>query len=121
MILNCEFGTRTMFMLNEMNILSVNQRWIFNILVFVFKMKNKLMPKYLQKKIKYNHETHNRNTRQKNEIRLPDIKNENARKMVCYDGMKMFNKLPIEIREENSLNKYKNMIKKYVIENFSIR
>lgn len=52
LILNCEYGTRTKFMLNELNMMSVKQRWIFNVLVFVYKMKNNLTPKYLSKKIR---------------------------------------------------------------------
>lgn len=62
MILNYEFGTRTKLMLNELNMMSVNQRWTFNMLTFVFKLKNNSLPQYLTEKIKYNNETHSIHT-----------------------------------------------------------
>lgn len=120
-ILDCEFGTHTDYMLNELKWMSINQRLHYNVLVYVFKIKNKLTPEYLCKKLEYNRDFHNRNTRNREELRLPNIKTEFARKTIFYNGIKMFNQLPSEIRKQTQLNMFKKMVKNFVMENIDIR
>ena len=43
-------------------------------------------------------------TRNRNEIRLPDIGTENARKCLLYNGVKLFNELPTELKNCDSVN-----------------
>lgn len=81
-ILNCEFGTATKYMLDKLNMMSVKQRWMFNAMMFIFKMKNSLTPKYLTEKLIYNHETHNVNTRNRYELKLPNVKSQLARSTI---------------------------------------
>lgn len=120
-ILNCEFGTETKIMLDSLNMMSVKQRWLFNAMMFIFKIKNNLLPKYLTEKLKYNHEIHNVNTRNKCEIRLPHVKSKLARSTIFYSGVKFFNSLPPVLRNERNINKFKTSLKKYIREKISIR
>lgn len=120
-ILNCEFRTETKFMLDTLNMMSIKQRWLYNALMFVFKMKNSLAPKYLTEKLQYNNQTHNINTRNRNELRLPNVNSNLARNTIFYNGVKSFNELPPVIRNETNINKFKNNLKDYIRENVSIR
>lgn len=120
-ILDCEFGTHTEFMLNALKWMSINQRYKYNTLIYVFKIKNGLAPQYLANKLEYNGNFHNRNTRNRQELRLPNLKTELARKSIFYNGIKMFNELPSEIRRQTELYSFKRMVKAYVLENVDIR
>lgn len=120
-ILNCEFGTSTKFMLEALNFMSVKQRWTFNTIMFIFKIKNDLTPRYLRNKLQYNNETHDVNTRNRNELRLPDINSELARSTIFYNGIKMFNEMPPVLRNEKSIRKFKTLLDKYIREKISIK
>lgn len=54
-------------------------------------------------------------------MRLPNINNEVARNMIFYNGIKMYNQLPIDIRKETNIRKFKTNGEKYVIENYDVR
>lgn len=114
-ILNCEFRTHTESMLEALHLLSVSQMIKFNSIFFVFKMKNKDTPPYLYRKIEYNYNTHNRETRNKNEIRLPNLRSEFARKSIFYNGLKLYNDLPSALKNETNINSFKRLLIQYIM------
>lgn len=120
-ILNCEFRTETKYMLDTLKMMSVKQRWMFNLMTFIFKIKNNLAPKYLTQKLKYNNDTHNLNTRNKNELRLPNIKSKFARNTIFYNGIKMYNTLPPVLKHETNIKKFKINLEQYIKQNINIR
>lgn len=72
-ILNCEYLTPRKFMLDALGWLSIDQRIKLNILIMIFKIRNGMMPNYLNDFVKLVHQTHNRNLRSKNEMRTPSL------------------------------------------------
>lgn len=120
-ILKCEFRKHTEEMLKELNWLSINQKISYNIILYVFKIKNNRTPPYLSNKLQYARDTHNRNTRSCNELRLPNVKTEFGRKNLFFNGVKMFNEIPIVMKLENSLTKFKEMLFNYVQSKIVIR
>lgn len=116
-VLNCEFRTHTKLMLESLNWLNIYQRINYNIILYVFKMKNKLTPQYLTNKLQYASDTHNRNTRSRNEIRLPNFKSDFARRNLFYNGVKLFNELPIVMKNETSLAKFKKLLLNHIRSN----
>lgn len=68
--------------------------------------------------IKYIRDTHNANTRYKNNFRLPKVNSEMAKKNVYYDGMKMYNELPNNIKESVTLEEFKRKCTIYIRERF---
>lgn len=70
------------------------------------------VPEYMSKKIKYRNGAHNRDLRNTNEIEVI-----NATKACCcqnsvfYEGIKIFNDLPNEIRDERSCKMYERKMK----------
>lgn len=79
-ILKCDRLTHRADMLNSLNWLSVNQRINYNTLIMIFKMKNGLAPAYLNENVTLTNEVHGRNTRNRNDFRLPLARTEQAKK-----------------------------------------
>ena len=122
LILNCEYRTHREWMLKTLNWLSIDQMIKFNVLIYIYKMINGLLPKYLGDNLIFTRDAHTRNTRQRtnNELRLPNFKYETTKKNMFYYGIKMYNELPIQIRQKPSLNTFKIECKNHIMQNFNI-
>ena len=66
---------------------------------FINKLRLGQLPSYLYERIQYNFEVHDYNTGNRNNIRLPRMKTDLQRKGVFFEGFKMFNELPAELKE----------------------
>lgn len=103
-------------MLNELNLLSVKQRTMMMTMVFIYKMKNKLLPGYLQNYISYVGQHHRYKLRNINNFRLPHVSRSSTQNCLFYKGLKQFNGLPVQLKDAKSLSEFKNLIKTYVKE-----
>lgn len=112
-ILKCDSETPRTFMLDALKWMSISQRIKYNVLVMIYKMINGLLPKYLCDNIIFPNQVHNRTTRQTN-LRLPRCGTEFARKNVFVKGIAMYNALPNNLKELNSLNLFKSKCTEYV-------
>lgn len=74
----------------------------------IFKIKNRMAPKYLERQIKFVNNVHERSLRNSNDFRLPNVKSLNCRKSLFYCGLKMYNQLPTEIKDIENLQTFKN-------------
>lgn len=119
-IIRCEYRTPRKNMLEVLNWLSVTQLIVYNVLLFMYKIKNNLVPQYIITKINRNIDITNRNTRQQNEFRIPLHRFENTKNNVIYKGIKMFNEMPNEIKNAETLNLFKLKCKQYVKLNIEI-
>lgn len=113
-ILKCDFLTSKKFMLDALNWLSISQRIKFNVLVLIFKIKNGLVPQYLSDDVTFVHDVHNVNLRNRNNFRLPNFRMNITTKSLFYEGIKLFNGLPDDIKNINSLDTFKNKCKNYI-------
>lgn len=120
-ILKCEYRTHTEIVLESLNWLSINQKIKYNIMLYVFKMKNDKTPQYLSNKLEYVRDTHNRLTSARNELRLPNFKSDLGRKSLFYNGVKMYNELSNEMKNESNVNKFRQQLLNYVKENVTIK
>lgn len=77
-------------------------------------MKNKLLPSYLSNKLKLNSETHNRNLRNKNDLRLPNFTKECSQNSLYYRGVQKYNEITIEMKNCTSLIPFKKLCFEYV-------
>lgn len=111
------FATR-LVLLGALQWHSVYQRIVVNVLIFVFKVKYNMQPRYLCKDIAFVKDVHMYPVRNKQDFRLNLFRNNRAQNMLLYNGLKLFNSLPIEIKEETRLLSFKREIIKYVSENF---
>lgn len=117
-ILRVDKYTNSQFMLNALNILSVNQLIIFRTLIFIFKIVHNLVPNYLSNKITYRNETNERILRNGNQINLIAAHKSCSQNALFFKGIKLYNSLPVNLRAENSQTKFEKYLRNYVKENF---
>lgn len=106
-------------MLDALMWLSVNQRIVMNVLIVVFKMKQKTYPNYLCERLVYGGDVHSYNLRNNFNFRLESFRNEKTKNMLMYNGIKLFNDLPRAIFNEINFKTFKRKIVEYVKQNFS--
>ena len=82
--------------------------YLFNneCLIQVFKIKHGLLPNYLSEKLLYVNKVHNYYLRNRLDFRLVVVRNERNKKILLYNGLKMYNALPNEITIEAKLDVY---------------
>lgn len=69
-ILMCNILTPIRLMIDTLKWLTINQRTLMNVLLFVFKMKNSLTPKYLTSQLVYVADVQPYNLRSRGDFRL---------------------------------------------------
>jgi len=75
---------------NELKILTLSSQYIFSLLLFAVHNRGYFAP---------NSFCHNFNTRQKNNLHLPHISLTMYQKRVFYSGIKVFNTVPLTIKD----------------------
>lgn len=121
-ILNCEYLTPIEFMLGALNWLSITQMIKLDVVIYIHKMLNGLLPNYLTANLVLNRDFHNRNTRQNNNnlLRLPSYRLQMTRKSIFYNGVVMYNSLPCDIRLQPSIQLFKRKCKEFLLLNNGI-
>jgi hypothetical protein len=104
-------------MLNELQWLDVTQKTKLNTLLLIFKMKRGCLPEYLSSSMITVAQTHGHETRGRNNFRLPNYTKASTQNNLFYNGLKLFNSLPNEIKNVNSINEFKNKCRSHVILN----
>lgn len=98
------------------NTTSITDLRNLKIVVEVFKSLQSIEPVYLS----FDRISHQRNTRgNKSLLRLPRMRTESGKKSMAFRGAKLFNQLPKELREENSLANFKRKIKCFKFDNYN--
>lgn len=104
-ILNVNRATDNNLLFESLKFMNVKQQIILRTLLFIFKIANGLVPSYLSDRISYKN----------NYTNATKTCSQNA---LFYKGIQLYNAIPNEIKEVNSLNKFANLMKKYVIEKY---
>lgn len=94
--------------------LSVKQRIVMNMLIFVFKIRNNIMPKYLTRYICYIKDIQPYNLRNRNDFRLPNFLNSSGQNSLIYRGFKLFNQLPNDVKNLTNLKMFKKCVVQFV-------
>lgn len=100
-------------MYEALQLMNVRQCLVLNTLKLVFKIKNGLVPGYISDRVTTNVTIHNFNLRNKSDFRLPLYKKTCTQRMFLYDGLKRFNELPKQLKNELNETKFINELKKY--------
>lgn len=106
------------FLLNTLKLMSVNQIIHYFTVIFIFKIVNGLTPNYLTDRIKFNYESNHMTLRNSNQIRVSNATKYCSQNSLFYKGVQLYNSLPNDIKNVDSLNKFKSKIYKYTTENF---
>jgi hypothetical protein len=93
----------------ELNIPPVHSQYILSILLFVTKKKDQFIS---------NSQVHTINTRQTSDLHIPIANLTIYKKGVYYQGIKIYNHLPKDIKDLSSnMNKFKLALKRYLLDN----
>lgn len=119
-ILRMNRYTNIKFMLDTLHWQSVRQRLTYNTLTMIHKINNNLLPQYLKTNLKTVHETSRYNTRNKNNFRLPFYKKSKTQNNIFYKGVKQYNELNSEIKNEKRMNIFKKKLNIWIREKIRI-
>lgn len=113
-ILNCNKYTPIRTMLDALQWQSVKQRIIFNVLLLIYKLTNNLLPEYLTNIIVRGRNVHQHRTRQINDLRVVPFTMTTNQKSIYYNGIQLFNQLPLDIKNARSVGEYKRKCSEWV-------
>lgn len=114
-ILQCSRYTKVEDMLQALQFMSVRQRLYYNVGVFIFKILNNMAPMALSNRLELVGSECDRQTRQAGNIVLTLRRTRSAQKSLFYEGIKMYNSLPTEIKQCVKIESFKRMLKVYIV------
>jgi len=113
-ILKCERLTHSVLMLDSLMWLSVKQKVVFNVMMFIFKIKNNMLPIYLKRQLINVSEVQPYLLRNNQDFRLPNLLSSASQNNLFYKGTKYFNSLPLKIKNEQNVIKFKKGLVEYI-------
>jgi hypothetical protein len=115
-ILKCDRYTSVQYMLNILQLMDVKTRIIYNTLVTIYKIKNKLMPNYLLNKVTYNSNLHRYSLRNNNMFKIDICRTNRKFNTLFYKGLSTFNMLPWPIKECTNVNRFRKELIRSLVE-----
>ncbi len=112
--------TSIKWMLECTGLLSVQQSIISNVLIFIYKLLNGLLPHYMKSNLKMVSKVHNYKTRSSTNIFLPHITTTRAKNHIFFKGIQLYNSLPRDIKSSKSIGEFKSSSKKYILKNYNL-
>jgi len=109
-IIRCKKTTRVESMLEALCFLNVQQRIIYQTMIFVYRLKHKLLPTSMTEMVTYIGESHEYPVRNANDFRLAATNKQSTKRTVFHEGLQMFNDLPKNIKSENNFTTYKRLL-----------
>ena len=84
----------------------------------MYKYCNNLQPSTFNLLFKTNSENHSYNTRFATNFNIPNNKLEFGKKSISYQGVKVWNNIPKDIKNSNSIKHFKDTYKKVLVCNY---
>ena len=112
MLFNYPFLTSTSKIYNDTKLMNIKQLYIYNTCIFI----NKVLNKKIHTNIILNQyrQVSQRSSRRASLIVLPKTRTNYGKKMVTFEGVQLYNKLPSSIRNVHSLNAFKIQLGQYL-------
>ena len=108
-ILKVDRYTSSSFMLDALQWLSVKQRISFLTMVFIYKIINRLLPRYLCNRIERGSDIHRYNTRNAYAVRTPTFLLRCSQNSLFYKGINVFNSMPRHIKSASTVAEFKRL------------
>lgn len=93
-MLNCNRYTNILSMLNRLNWLSIKQKIVLDVVMFIQKIRMGNMPMYFHNLIRYVGDVQPYNLRSNSNIRLPNYRSSITQNSIVFKGFQIFNSLP---------------------------
>lgn len=121
-IIGCNRYAPVSNMLACTNFLTVKQKIVFNSLVFIFKIRNRLLPGYVCDKTKTFSSVHGYDTRNKYDFIVSDRPNSNiVAGSLFYRGLLDFNDLPERIKSCTNLELFRRHLRAYIVDQVQVK
>jgi hypothetical protein len=114
LILRCNKRTSIIWMVDALQWQPIKQRIEFNALLFIYKIVHNHTPNYLSEKITYIRDTHQHDTRSKNNILLPTMTMTTTQNSIFYKGMSEYNKLESNIKNSATIDAFKRKLTEHM-------
>ena len=114
LILQCNRRTHIKLMLNTLSFMSVKQRILYNTIMFVFKIRAKMLPNYLYSRVTYVRDKHGYQTRQTDDFYVHFRKTNFSQNNLFFKGLNLFNSLPAQIKEVENIGLFRRLVSDYV-------
>lgn len=99
--------------------LTVKQKILFNTFVFIFKIRNRLVPDYVCDKTNTFSNVHQYNTQNKSNFIISDRPKSNiVSGSVLYRGLLDFNNLPVHIKDCTRLEMFRRHLRAYIVQQY---
>ena len=109
-ILRCNKRVRISDMLEALQCMSIKERIEYNVCLLLFKVINGECPEYLTDKIKLARNEQTVNTRNRENIPIVKCKTTEEQKMLFHNGIKMYNNLPKDVKNEKDKYSFKRKL-----------
>lgn len=119
-ILGCNRYTRIKDMLGATRLLSVRQNIILNTMIVIFKIKNGMYPEHILENLRLIEDIHTYNTRNRTDFYVTTVTSSFAQNSLFHKGLIEFNSLPQHIKSKKKVINFKNSLKKYIVEMYTI-
>ena len=119
-ILKCHRLTHIRDMLNTLSWLSIKQRTLMNVIIFIFKLRYNLLPGYLHEFVNFVSDVQPYLLRNNLDFRTPNLYTAESQNSLVYKGLNLFNSLPISLKSELNFVSFKRQLILYIKERFSI-
>jgi hypothetical protein len=109
------YNEHTNDLFKSLHILKFDDLYTLNIGTFMYKFSSGALPEKLQQLFSRNRDFHNYNTRNKNEPVLAIQRLSSTQKSIIYQGPKVWNQIPDNIKVSPSIQSFKKKFKGYLI------
>ena len=96
-----------------LDLMNVRQRLLFSTLKMIFKIKHEMVPEHISNRVMTNNNIHN------GDFRLPLYRKSRTQRMLLYEGLMCFNKLPEDFKKETNFKSFCNVLKKWCKKNLT--
>ena len=114
-LFNRDFLTPTRSLHKDIDILLVEDIFKLNILKFVYKQQNQLLPNIFNNFYITNKETHNYDTRQRGKLHVNKITKKYGKDTIKHMGTIYWNQLPIPITTSKTVKRFSKQVKKHFV------
>jgi hypothetical protein len=106
-------------LMKQLNLNSFEKRLNYNIAILMYKATHDLLPHHIDNNFTMIKDIMNREPREKNKMNLyvPKPNCELFKKSLMYKGPKIWNELPIELKQASSLHAFKEVYKRTILAN----
>ena len=104
-------------LVRQLGLLKLKDIYIFNVMFFMYRFKNGLLPNIFNSMFTVNKNVHYHFTRQRDNYHIPSIRIEVRKRSICFQGLLVWNKLAEQLDIHVRAPTFKFHLKRYLQEN----